>query len=264
MIISWIGLILGLGGIVMGQLLEGGHLVQLLQPTAAMIVFGGTLGATMLSTTMSEFSHALRAVRKVFFSNPRDHMPLIKEIVTNATVARKEGILGLESHLKNIRHPFLATSLRHLIDGYDPAVLKEMMEERIYKETEDRMGIARVWEVAGGYAPTVGIIGAVLGLIHVMSNLSDSSKLGAGIAVAFVATVYGVGSANLVFLPLANKIKRINQQELEEFSIIYTGVLGLQSGLNPRVIEEKLYNLIGDQAPEGRPGAGGFAEKKAA
>lgn len=265
MIISWIGLILGVGGIIMGQMLEGGHLEQLLQPTAAMIVFGGTLGATMLSTTMTEFSHALRAVKKVFFTNPRDHLPLIKEIVTIATIARKEGILGLENHLKGVRHPFFATSLRHLIDGYDPAVLKEMMEERIYKETEERSGIAKVWEVAGGFSPTIGIIGAVLGLIHVMSNLSDSSKLGAGIAVAFVATVYGVGSANLVFLPVANKIKRVNQQELEEFTIIYTGVLGLQAGLNPRVIEEKLYNLVGEHAtPEGRPGAGAFADKKAA
>jgi chemotaxis protein MotA len=143
-----------------------------------------------------------------------------------------------------------------LVDGYDPEVIKEMMEERVAKETEEKTAVAKVWETAGGFSPTVGIIGAVLGLIHVMSNLSDSSKLGAGIAVAFVATVYGVGSANLLFLPIANKLKKIGQDEIMEMEIIYAAITGIQGGLNPRVIEEKLANIVGIE--------GGHEEKKAA
>jgi len=245
MIISWIGLIMSIGGVILGQLLEGGHLDALMQPTAAMIVFGGTLGATMLSSTVQEFSASIRAVRKIFFQNPHDVNPLIKEIVTMATTARKDGILALESQAKNVTNPFLALHLRHVIDGYDAKVLSEMMEDRIGKEEEEKAAVAKVYETAGGFSPTVGIIGAVLGLIHVMSNLSDSSKLGSGIAVAFVATVYGVASANLVFLPMANKLKRISHHEMLEMEIVYHGIVGLQSGLNPRVIEEKLNNLVG-------------------
>lgn len=261
MIISWLGILLAIGGVIVGQILEGGHIDQLMQPTAALIVFGGTLGATMLSSTAWEFSMALRAIRKVFLSNPHDFTPLIKEIVSIATIARKEGILGLDSYLKNIRNPFFVSNLRHIIDGYDPQILKDMMEERIGKEEMDKASIAKVWETAGGFAPTVGIIGAVLGLIHVMSNLSDSSKLGSGIAVAFVATVYGVGAANLIMLPLANKIKKISRHEMEEMEIIYYGLIGIQSGLNPRVIEEKLFNLVGEFTS---PDEKGGAEQKAA
>ena len=214
----------------------------------------------MLSTTVQEFSQALRSVRRIFFSNPADLGPLIREIVTLATTARKDGILALEGLVKNVRNPFFSAHLRHIIDGYDPNVLKEMMEDRIAKEEDEKLQVAKVYETAGGFAPTVGIIGAVLGLIHVMSNLSDSSKLGSGIAVAFVATVYGVASANLVFLPMANKLKKINQHEMLELELIYHGLVGLQSGLNPRVIEERLHNLIGGHG--GGPEAGG--ERKAA
>lgn len=263
MIISWIGILLGLGGVVIGQILEGGKIEQLLQPTAALIVFGGTLGATMLSSTVAEFSMALRSVKKVFFATPHNFGPLIGELVTIATIARKDGILGLEGSLKNVRNPFFSSNLRHIIDGYDPQVLKDMMEERINKEEEEKAGVAKVWETAGGFSPTVGIIGAVLGLIQVMSNLSDSSKLGTGIAVAFVATIYGVGAANLVMLPMANKIKKISRHEIEEMEIIYTGLIGLQAGLNPRVIEEKLYNIIGDFTGA-TPIRGGVGDKKAA
>jgi len=258
MIISWIGLIMSIGGVILGQILEGGHIDSLIQPTAAMIVFGGTLGATMLSSTVGEFSGSLRAIKKIFFTNPHDFEPLIKQLVGLATTARKDGILGLEGSVKNIENVFFATHLRHIIDGYDAGILKEMMEDRISKEEEDKAAIAKVYETAGGFSPTVGIIGAVLGLIHVMSNLSDSSKLGSGIAVAFVATVYGVASANLVFLPMANKLKRISHHEMLEMEIIYNGLVGLQTGLNPRVIEEKLFNLVGSH------GAGEGAETKKA
>lgn len=260
MILSWLGILLGIGGILLGQILEGGHIGSLIQPTAALIVGGGTLGATLLSSSMKDFSGALRAAPKVFFGGGHSLDHLIKEIVEIATLARREGILSLEKKVSELKNPFFEHNLRHIIDGYDPAVLKDMMENRIFVEEEDRAAIAKVYETAGGFSPTVGIIGAVLGLIHVMENLSDSSKLGAGIAVAFVATVYGVGIANLVLLPMGGKLKKIGKEECEELKLIYDGLLGIQAGLNPRVIEDRLNNLLGQYTVE----EGGGAAKKAA
>lgn len=263
MILSWIGLILGVCGVVVGQILEGGHLASLIVPTAGFIVFGGTLGATLLSCTIPEFSGAIRSVKKVFLSPSNNLNPLIKEIINMASIARKEGILALERIVPEIKSPFLASNLRHVIDGYDPSVLREMMDDRLEKEEEEKIAIAKVWETAGGFAPTVGILGAVLGLIHVMENLSDSSKLGSGIAVAFVATVYGVGAANLIFLPIGTKLKKIAKEEVLELKLIASGVLGIQSGLNPRVIEDRLNNLLGEHSSHDDKGAPQEAKKAA-
>jgi len=260
MIIAWIGALVGIGSILLGNALEGGHLSSLIQPTAAMIVFGGTLGATMLSSTMPEFVGAIRGLTKVFLGGKHDFGALVKEIVGIASTARKEGILSLEKSVGNLKNPFFSGNLRHIIDGYDPNVLKEIMEDTISHTEEEKLAIAKVWETAGGYAPTVGILGAVLGLIHVMANLSDSSKLGAGIAVAFVATVYGVGSANLLMLPIANKLKKIAKAEMKEMELIYLGLLGIQTGLNPRIIEDRLNNSLGHEAHP----AGGEPERRAA
>ncbi len=266
MILSWIGIILGVAGIIVGQVMEGGKLQSLIQPTAALIVFGGTLGATLLGSTLSEFSGALRALPKIFFSKGHDYSALVKEIVTLASGARREGILSLERQVKLIKNPFFSNNLRHIIDGYDPAVLKDMMEDRISKEEEEKSAIAKVWESAGGFSPTIGILGAVLGLIHVMENLSDSSKLGSGIAVAFVATVYGVGAANLVLLPIANKLKKLGKEEVIELELITSGLLGIQNGLNPRVIEDRLNNILGEYTSGDERGQAQAApaEKKAA
>lgn len=262
MIVSWIGLILGVCGVVVGQILEGGHLSQLTVPTAALIVFGGTLGATILSSTPHELKGAIKGGIKVFFGGKKDHHALIKQLIQIAGVARREGILALERVVKDIKDPFFSNNLRHIVDGYDPKIMAEMMENHIIHVEETGAGVAKVYETAGGFAPTIGIIGAVLGLIHVMSNLSDSSKLGAGIAVAFVATVYGVGSANLIFLPMANKLKKIAKAETESYKIIYTGLIGIQNGLNPRIIEDQLHSLHGEFG--GHEAAGGSAQKKAA
>jgi len=249
MILSWIGLFLGISGIIAGQLLEGGNLAQLFQPTAALIVFGGTLGATLLSTTMREFAQAIQSSPKVFFHSHKDFGPLIRQMIGIAIAARKEGILGLEIFLGRIENGFFSTHLRHLIDGYDPNILRSMMEERIAHEEEEKTAVAKVWETAGGYSPTIGILGAVLGLIHVMSvGLTDSSRLGTGIAVAFVATIYGVGAANLILIPIASKLRKIAKEEILELQLIYVGLLGIQSGLNPRVIEDRLNNLRGEYA----------------
>ncbi|MBI1859964.1 MAG: flagellar motor protein [Deltaproteobacteria bacterium] len=263
MILSWLGLILGFGGILMGNWLEGSEISALIQPTAAMIVAGGTIGATMLACTMAEFTGALRAIPKAFFSREQDLGPLVAEIIGVATAARKEGVLALEKVVNEIKDPFFSQNLRHVVDGYDPLVLKSMMETRLYHEEEEKNAVAKVWETAGGFAPTIGILGAVLGLIHVMSNLSDPSKLGGGIAVAFVATVYGVGGANLLLIPLGNKLKKISKAEVLRMYVIAEGISSIQAGLNPRVIEDRLANLVGHHAG-GASHEGAAAEKKAA
>jgi chemotaxis protein MotA len=216
-----------------------------------MIVFGGTVGATLLSSTVAEFISALSSIKTIFLGKDPDYDALVKEIVNTANAIRKDGILSMEKSIGQIKNHFFATHLRHIVDGYDPNVLKEIMEDTIMHTEEEKLATAKVWETAGGFSPTVGILGAVLGLIHVMSNLSDSSKLGAGIAVAFVATVYGVGTANLLFLPMANKLKKITKAEMMEMQLIYLGLLGIQSGLNPRVIEDRLKNMMGDHGEEG-------------
>ncbi len=264
MMINWMGILLGFGGVIGGQLLEGGHLEQLIQPTAAMIVAGGTMGATLISSTMAEFMGAVFGVLKIFMGGGEGNLKKqIQEFVAAAQVARKEGILALEKVGRATKNKFFAEHLRHVIDGYDPKVVVEMMEEAIHHAETEKMAIAKVFETAGGFSPTIGIIGAVLGLIHVMSNLSDSSKLGSGIAVAFVATVYGVGAANLLLLPMGNKYKKIAKAEVETLSLTFTAIQGIQAGLNPRIIEEQLYNVVGMHASSGAAGGGGQAAKAA-
>lgn len=251
MALNWIGLMMGIASVVGGAILEGLHLSAITVPTAAIIVLGGTVGATMLASTTAEFSGALRGLTKIYLKGGHDSHHLIKELVDIANLARKEGILALEKAVGNIKNPFFASNLRKVVDGYDPVVLREMMEERIHITEIQNNNIGKVWETAGGFSPTIGIIGAVLGLIHVMGNLSDSSKLGSGIACAFVATVYGVAAANLFCIPMGNKLKKIGAEEKHEMEIIMTGILGIQAGLNPRVIEDKMNNIAGIVSAEG-------------
>jgi chemotaxis protein MotA len=262
MIINWLGMVMGIASILVGNAIEGGHISALIQPTAAMIVFGGTLGATLLSITSAEFKGALGGLKKVLLGGGPKLESIVQELIELATAARKDGVLSLEKQVASVSNHFLSSNLRHIIDGYDPAVLKEIMEDQMHKEEEEKMATAKVWETAGGYSPTIGILGAVLGLIHVMANLSDSSKLGSGIAVAFVATVYGVGAANLLLLPIGNKLKKIGKAEGVEHELIYIGLCGIQDGLNPRVIEDRLKNMLGQHG--GDHGGGGAEQKKAA
>jgi chemotaxis protein MotA len=251
MLVNWIAVIVGVGAILVGNWLEGGHIGSLVQPTAAMIVGGGTLGATLLASTGAEFSAAIRCLGAAFLGKAPNYASLVKEVAALAASARKDGLLSLESSVGKIKNPFLSKNLRHIIDGYDPNVLKTIMEDQITHTEEHKLAVAKVWETAGGFSPTIGIIGAVMGLIHVMSNLSDSSKLGSGIAVAFVATVYGVGAANLFLIPLGGKLKKMAKEELMEMEIIYIALCGIQEGLNPRIIEDRLMNMIGGHGDKG-------------
>ncbi len=256
-ITSIAGIVVSIALILLGQALEGGHIGSILQATAALIVFGGTVGATMVGFPTKDFVRGMKMLKLVFGNPKHDLSSLTQRIVEFAGVARRDGVLALESRLPEIDDPFLRKALQFAVDGVDADVTRTSLEAAIDAEFQEQSVGAKVWESMGGYAPTVGILGAVLGLIHVMENLNDPSKLGGGIATAFVATVYGVGSANLLFLPFANKLKRKLTLEKERKTVIAEGVLSIQEGLNPRVLEEKLRAYTGETAPA-------QAEKKAA
>src|SRR3954451_9086544 len=232
------GIVLAIACILGGQALEGGHAGSLVNGTAAIIVLGGTIGAVLVSFPMSDVKRGLGLGKLAFGDKKSDIGDIIKQVVELAGIARREGVLALEQRMAEIKDPFLKRAVGFLVDGVDAAVARDALETEIGQEYEEAVVGAKVFEAAGGYAPTVGIIGAVLGLIHVMENLSDPSKLGGGIATAFVATVYGVGIANLVLLPLATKIKRKLNVEKDRKTIISEGVLAIQEGLIPRVLEE--------------------------
>jgi chemotaxis protein MotA len=243
---SIIGIILGLAAIVGGSVLEGGKIDSIVQGSAALIVFGGTLGATFLSFSLQDIKLALQTGKEVFYINgslPESHN-MIGDMVNLATKARKDGILSLDKDMNNINYHFFRRAVRLVIDGLDPKLLQITLEQEIRTFEEERGRAAKVFESAGGFAPTIGIIGAVLGLIHVMENLSNPTMLGSGIAVAFVATVYGVASANLVLLPIAKKM--INNMEHEVFlrEMIIEGVLGIQSGRSPFYLKEHLSSFL--------------------
>ena len=242
------GILLAIFAILGGQALEGGHASSILQATAALIVLGGTLGATLVSYPLKEFLRGVKAAKAALTDKKVDLGALTAQIVELAGLARRDGVLALEGKIAELDDPFLKRALGFVVDGLDPSVTRDTLEAEIDHEFEEGVVGAKVFETAGGYAPTIGIIGAVLGLIHVMENLNDPSKLGGGIATAFVATVYGVGVANLVLLPVANKLKRKLTVEKERKTVISEGVLAIQEGLNPRVLEEKLRALTGGHA----------------
>jgi chemotaxis protein MotA len=237
---SFAGIFIALGGILLGLMLEGGKLVQIIQPTAALIVFGGTLGAVMLEFPLRVVIAAFRRLGQVFFDHSRDPHKLIAEIVGCAIKARKEGIVSLDGDLEGIEDPFLKKGLMLAVDGTEPQEIRKMMELELDNQAEHDGHVPRVFESAGGFSPTIGIIGAVLGLIQVMQHLDDIGEVGRGIAVAFVATIYGVGAANLFFLPAAGKIKMRVRQEQICREMMLEGVISILEGMNPRMIETKL------------------------
>jgi chemotaxis protein MotA len=238
------GIVLAVGGILLGLILEGGNLGQVLQPTAAMIVFGGTIGAIMLQFPLSTVLAAFRSLARVFFVRRRDGQAVIREIVGYAQKARKEGIVSLDRDLEQIHDPFLKKSLMLAVDGTEPQELRKMMELELQNRMEQEEKIPMVFEAAGGFSPTIGILGAVLGLIQVMQHLDKMNEVGRGIAVAFVATIYGVGAANIFFLPSAGKLKiRIREEQMAR-EMMLEGVVSILEGLNPRMVETKLRGFL--------------------
>ncbi|MFZ4535649.1 flagellar motor protein [Propionivibrio sp.] len=242
--ISVLGLLLGMVAIVGGQILEGGHVASLSQPTALLIVLGGTMGAVMLQSPYATFMRGMRMARWVWYPPVVDYLQLIKQVSNWSQVSRREGLLALEGVMNQLKDDFARKGLQLLVDGAEPERLREVLEVEISTFEEEMKLSAKIWDAAGGYSPTIGILGAVMGLIQVMENLSDPSKLGAGIAVAFVATIYGVGLANLVFLPMANKLKAHINRLVVQREMIVDGLVGIANGDNPRIIESRLQGYI--------------------
>ena len=238
------GLLLGIGAILAGQVLEGGHVSSLVQPTAFLIVVGGTIGAVMLQSPVTVFIDGAKMFKWVFVPPPVAAEDIINRILAWSLIARREGLLALENQFAELRDPFHVKGLQLLVDGAEPGSLREVLEVQIDAyETQMKLA-AKVWESAGGYSPTIGILGAVMGLIHVMENLTDPAKLGAGIAVAFVATIYGVGLANLVFLPVAKKLLANISRLVALREMYLDGLVGIANGDNPRVIEGRMRGYI--------------------
>ena len=244
--ISLAGLLFGLAAIVGGQLLEGGHIDSLLQPTAFLIVVGGTLGAVMLQSPLSVFRDGIRMARWVLFPPLVEPKRLIDDIARWSHVARKEGLLALETQIRIQRDPFVAKGLQLLVDGADPENLREVLEVEIGAWESRLKAGAKIWESAGGYSPTIGIMAAVMGLIHVMENLSHPSKLASGIAVAFVATIYGVGAANLIFLPIAKKLLAHIVRIVTLREMLVDGLVGVGCGDNPQIVVGRLKGYFVD------------------
>jgi chemotaxis protein MotA len=242
-----LGIFFALGGILAGLLIEGGKIAQILQPTAAMIVFGGTLGAVMVQFPLAIVWQAFKRLRSVFFEKASDPTKLVKALVGYAQRARKDGIVSLESELPAIADPFLKRSLMLAVDGTEPQELREIMELEIDNQAEHAEKVAQVFESAGGFAPTIGIIGAVLGLIQVMQHLQNINEVGRGIAVAFVATIYGVGSANLLLLPSSGKLKIKSREEQVIREMTLEGVVSILEGMNPRMLETKLLGYLREE-----------------
>ncbi len=234
------GLALAFGGILGGLILEGGTLAEVMQPTAAMIVFGGTIGAVLVATPLRVVAGAVRQLLSVFLEKQQDPASVIEEIIGYATKARKNGIVSLEQEAEAVADPFLRKALNLAVDGTDLQEIRKMMELEIGLEEQHAEAEAKVFEQAGGYAPTIGIIGAVMGLIQVMKHLANIDEVGKGIAVAFVATIYGVGSANIFFIPAANKIRARAHAAVQIRELMLEGVAGIVEGLNPKLIRSKL------------------------
>jgi chemotaxis protein MotA len=241
------GILLAIGGIVAGLLLEGGNLGQIVQPTAAMIVFGGTLGAILIQFPLSVVIASFKDLAKVVFVRGEKAQAVIAQLIQFANKARRQGIVSLDADIETIAEPFLKKALMLAVDGTEPEQLRKMMELELDNQSEQEERVPQVFESAGGFSPTIGIIGAVMGLIQVMQHMDKIEEVGRGIAVAFVATIYGVGAANLFLLPAAGKLKiRIRQSQAMR-EMMLEGVISILEGMNPRMLEMKLLGFLPEE-----------------
>ncbi len=243
-VLSILGTIVGIGAILVGQQLEGGHLDSLVNGPAILIVLGGTVGAVMLQSPVSVFMRAIHIAIWVVRPPVQPVSEIIEKIINWSNVARREGLLGLEGLSESEEDDFARKGLQLLVDGNEPETIRGTLEVEMYSTESRDMAASKVFEGMGGYSPTIGIIGAVLGLIHVMGNLSDPSMLGAGIATAFVATIYGVGLANMVFLPIGNKLKSHILSQSQYREMLVEGIIAIAEGENPINIEMRLRGYV--------------------
>jgi chemotaxis protein MotA len=245
------GVLLAIAGIVAELLMEGGNLGQILQPTAALIVFGGTMGAVLLQFPLTTVAAAFRSMTHVFAAPRKHNSELVRLLVSFANKARRNGVVSLDADLQTIQDPFLKQAVMLAVDGTEPSDLRNILQVGLDSTTESEERLPAVFESAGGFSPTIGILGAVLGLIQVMQHLDNIQEVGKGIAVAFVATIYGVGIANLFFLPLAGKMRLRVREDYLRREMMLEGVISILEGMNPRMLEVKLTGFI--DRPKAKP-----------
>lgn len=239
-----IGLILGFGGVLGGFIMEGGKMSSLVEPSAMIIVFGGSLGATVISFSLKNVTSVPQIIKNAFFVRHTDPVEMLRIIVDLAKKARQSGILALEAELNGIQSEFLRKAIQLVVDGTQPELVREILETEIdAMRVRHKHGIEFFMQW-GGYAPTLGVLGTVMGLVHMLENLSDPGNMGPAIAVAFIATFYGVGSANLIFLPITAKLKLHSQEEIASYEMAVEGILSLQAGENPRVVSTKMRSYL--------------------
>jgi chemotaxis protein MotA len=251
-----IGLVFGIAALVGGYMWDGGHLSALIVPSAMLIVFGGTFGAVAMSFPLARLKELPDAIKMAFKEPVHNPLTIIEEIVEMATVARREGVLALEQRAQEHTNPFLKEGLMMVVDGTDPDLTRQILELEMDALAHQHEGFAKIFESAGGIAPTMGIIGTVMGLIHVLGNLSNPDELGPAIAVAFTATLYGVASANVAYLPLSAKIKIRSKGQISEMELMLEGILALQAGENPQLIKKKLTSFLHKKSDKNKTGAG--------
>jgi chemotaxis protein MotA len=238
------GVLLAIAGIVAGLLMEGGHISQIMQPTAAVIVFGGTLGAVLLQFPLATVASAFTHITHLFVAPRKHDDQLVKLLIAFANKARRNGVVSLDADLQTIQDPFLRQAVMLAVDGTEPADLRNIMQLSLDSSSENDERLPAVFESAGGFSPTIGILGAVLGLIQVMQHLDNITEVGRGIAVAFVATIYGVGVANLFFLPMAGKMRLRLREDVKRREMMLEGVISILEGMNPRMLEVKLTGFL--------------------
>lgn len=234
------GILIASLSLVVAFLMDGGHILALVKPTAALIVFGGTIGATVVSFSISEIKSVPQLLKVTMFQKLPDEVALIEQIVGLADKVRREGLLFLENQLPQVSDDFMRKGIQLVVDGTDPELVRQIMETEMYSVQERHHSGASIFEAAGGYAPTMGIIGTVMGLVHVLSNLEKPETLGPSIALAFIATLYGVGSANIFWLPIAEKLKNLSKKEAMLRELMLEGIMSIQAGYNPVLIRERL------------------------
>jgi chemotaxis protein MotA len=239
-----IGIVVGIGAILVGMTMEGASLGSLIEPSSAVIVIIGTVGATMGGYLLKDTTGVAGVIRSAFVGKVHRPDGAIKAIVQMAEQARREGLLSLEDAAKTIDDPFLQKGIQMAVDGTDPEELREILETEIFAMKARHKAGSKFFADMGAFAPTLGIIGTVIGLVHMLENLEDPATAGPAIAVAFTATLYGVMTANLVFLPVANKLKRMSELETHHMELFVEGVLSIQAGANPRIIEQKLLSFL--------------------
>lgn len=245
---SLIGLVMSLGCVIVGVLLEGGHLGSFISASSFCIVIGGSLGATVIGSSLGDVKRLPGLIISVVKPAPRDWDGTVKEMVELATMARRDGLLALESSISAQPDDFVRAGLRLIVDGADSEVLHHVLETRLEAVEEEGKRAEKMFEQLGGFCPTLGIVGTVTGLVHVLGNLSEPEKLGGSIAVAFIATLYGIGFANLVFLPCANKLKLRSESTVRYYRMIIAGLTAVQAGENPLATEEKMRSFITEVA----------------